>query len=215
MPSLHLRPAVPEDAGELLSIYRPYVEHTAVTFEYAVPTPAQFTQRVRDTLATHPYLVAEAEGTLLGYAYAAPFHPGQPISGPRRPPSTCGRTSGGGWAAGYMGPWRPCSPPRTSSTATPASPLPQVEDETLTLASLRFHQRLGYTPAGQFHQCGYKFGRWYHMVWMEKFLGAHSLPRPPSCPSPSWGSGPPACWPLGYGSRLVNQACKGAGAVWL
>ena len=75
MPSLHLRPAVPEDAGELLSIYRPYVEHTAVTFEYAVPTPAQFTQRVRDTLATHPYLVAEAEGTLLGYAYAAPFHP--------------------------------------------------------------------------------------------------------------------------------------------
>ena len=38
MPSLHLRPAVPEDAGELLSIYRPYVEHTAVTFEYAVPT---------------------------------------------------------------------------------------------------------------------------------------------------------------------------------
>ena len=29
MPSLHLRPAVPEDAGELLSIYRPYVEHTA------------------------------------------------------------------------------------------------------------------------------------------------------------------------------------------
>ena len=66
MPSLHLRPAVPEDAGELLSIYRPYVEHTAVTFEYAVPTPAQFTQRVRDTLATHPYLVAEAEGTLRG-----------------------------------------------------------------------------------------------------------------------------------------------------
>ena len=55
-----------------------------------------------------------------------PFTPGQPISGPRRPPSTCGRTSGaGGWAAGYMGPWRPCSPPRTSSTATPASPCPR------------------------------------------------------------------------------------------
>ena len=50
--------------------------------------------------------------------------------------------------------------------------LPQVEDETLTLASLRFHQRLGYTPAGQFHQCGYKFGRWYHMVWMEILMGS-------------------------------------------
>ena len=65
--------------------------------------------------------------------------------------------------------------------------LPQVEDETLTLASLRFHQRLGYTPAGQFHQCGYKFGRWYHMVWMEKFLGAHSLPPAPFLPFPQLG----------------------------
>ena len=29
---------------------------------------------------------------------------------------------------------------------------------------------------GQFHQCGYKFDRWYSMVWMEKFLGNHKIP---------------------------------------
>ena len=216
MPSLHLRPAVPEDAGELLSIYRPYVEHTAVTFEYAVPTPAQFTQRVRDTLATHPYLVAEAEGTLLGYAYAAPFHPRAAYQWAAETTIYLRQDQRGrGLGRRLYGALEALLTAQNVLNCNACIALPQVEDETLTLASLRFHQRLGYTPAGQFHQCGYKFGRWYHMVWMEKFLGPIPLPRPPSCPSPSWGSGPPACWPLGYGSRLVNQACKGAGAVWL
>lgn len=63
MPSLHLRPAVPEDAGELLSIYRPYVEHTAVTFEYAVPTPAPF--------LPFPQLGERTAGLLAPWATAA------------------------------------------------------------------------------------------------------------------------------------------------
>lgn len=74
MPSFHLRPATPEDAAALLAIYRPYVLHTAITFEYDVPTLSEFTRRVEATLRTHPYLVAEQAGELLGYAYAAPFH---------------------------------------------------------------------------------------------------------------------------------------------
>lgn len=42
-----------------------------------------------------------------------------------------------------------------------------------------FHQRLGYRLVGEFHECGYKFGRWYDMVWMEKHIGEHlSRSRP-------------------------------------
>ena len=47
------------------------------------------------------------------------------------------------------------------------------EDEYLTNNSVEFHAHLGYRMVGQFYQCGYKFGRWYDMVWMEKLIGEH------------------------------------------
>ena len=47
-------------------------------------------------------------------------------------------------------------------------------DPYLTRDSIRFHEKLGYRMVGEFHQCGYKFGRWYHMVWMEKHIGDHA-----------------------------------------
>ena len=47
------------------------------------------------------------------------------------------------------------------------------EDEYLTNNSVEFHAHLGYRMVGQFYQCGYKFGRWYDMVWMEKLFGEH------------------------------------------
>lgn len=46
------------DAEELLAIYRPYVETTAITFEYEVPSPAEFRARIRQTLTRFPYLKA-------------------------------------------------------------------------------------------------------------------------------------------------------------
>ena len=54
-----------------------------------------------------------------------------------------------------------------------------AEDEYLTYDSVRFHGKLGFTEAGRFHRCGFKFGRWYDMIWMEKMLGEHvEKPRP-------------------------------------
>ena len=49
------------------------------------------------------------------------------------------------------------------------------EDEFLTLDSVRFHERLGYSKVAHFHQCGRKFGRWYDMIWMEKLIGEHTI----------------------------------------
>ena len=37
---------------------------------------------------------------------------------------------------------------------------------------------------GEFYQCGYKFNRWYNMVWMEKFIGEHKENQPPVIPFP-------------------------------
>ena len=59
-----------------------------------------------------------------------------------------------------------------------------VEDEYLTKDSVLFHEKLGYTMVGTFHQCGYKFHCWYDMVWMEKFIGEHRENQPDIIPCP-------------------------------
>lgn len=55
---------------------------------------------------------------------------------------------------------------------------PQVEDEYLTKNSAQFHAHLGFALCGTFRNCGYKFGRWYDMVWMEKIIGEHKADQP-------------------------------------
>ena len=65
-----IRPARLEDAPALQQIYAHYVEQTAYSFEYQPPTPQEFQARIAATLQAYPYLVAEVEGTPLGYAYA-------------------------------------------------------------------------------------------------------------------------------------------------
>ena len=58
MGELTFRVARPEDAAALLAIYAPYVEETAITFEYEVPDIEEFRARIAHTLATYPYIVA-------------------------------------------------------------------------------------------------------------------------------------------------------------
>lgn len=70
---ISIRVATPEDAEELLAIYAPYVENTAITFEYTVPSVAEFRQRIENTLNNYPYLVAVSQGEIVGYAYAGEF----------------------------------------------------------------------------------------------------------------------------------------------
>ena len=44
-----------------------------------------------------------------------------------------------------------------------------------------------YRLVGEFYQCGYKFGRWYNMVWMEKMIGEHRNDQPAMIPFPEIG----------------------------
>ena len=73
--AITIRLASLDDAKALLDIYRYYVEETAITFEYDVPTLEEFTGRMRSIMAFYPYLVAEEDGKILGYDYASKFHP--------------------------------------------------------------------------------------------------------------------------------------------
>lgn len=71
---MEVRLATPQDAEELLEIYRYYVEHTAITFEYETPSITEFRQRIKQTLKRYPYLAAvDGHGKIVGYAYASSF----------------------------------------------------------------------------------------------------------------------------------------------
>ncbi|MBR7076337.1 MAG: GNAT family N-acetyltransferase, partial [Lachnospiraceae bacterium] len=68
-----IRSAVAADAGRLLKIYAYYVEETAITFDYEVPSLEEFRRKMEHTLQQYPFLVLADEEGVQGYAYAGPF----------------------------------------------------------------------------------------------------------------------------------------------
>ena len=181
--AITLRTAVLPDAERLLEIYRPYVEETAITFEYTVPTIEEFRGRMARVLEKYPYLVAERDGTIVGYAYAGPFVGRAAYDWSVETTIYLDRAVRRQGIGGRL-----YAALETALAAMGILNLnacigyPEAEDEHLTRNSVEFHAHLGYEWVGQFHNCGYKFGRWYHMVWMEKMLRGHPVQPDPVVP---------------------------------
>lgn len=66
-----LRVATPDDAEAIAAIYAPFVRDTVISFETTVPDTPEMARRIAATLETHPWLVAEEAGRVIGYAYAS------------------------------------------------------------------------------------------------------------------------------------------------
>ena len=170
------RVATPEDSEAILSIYRPYVESTTVTFETIVPTAEEFRRRVEGLLSNFPYLVAESEGNIIGYAYASSYRP----------------RGGFRWTAelsvyvrqGYHG--------NGIGTHLYAALLDLLRMQGYRNAcsvlcypnpeSEKLHYRFGFRLAGLQKKCGYKCGQWCDVALFERPLTDH--PAPPSPPVP-------------------------------
>lgn len=169
-----IRSATPLDAEAILEIYAPYVKDTAITFEYDVPSLEEFRGRIESTLRKYPYLVAEEDGVIVAYAYAGTFKARAAYD---RSVETSiyvrmGRRGGGIGRRLYAALEEKLREQGILNLYACISWIDE-EDEYLTHQSPEFHARLGYERCGLFHKCGYKFGRWYDMIWMEKFLGDH------------------------------------------
>ncbi|MBR1929958.1 MAG: N-acetyltransferase [Lachnospiraceae bacterium] len=175
---MHLRIATPEDAPKLLEIYRPYVEHTVITFEYEVPSVEEFANRICHTLKQYPYLVAEEGESLLGYAYASPFKSRAAYQWSVETSIYVRqdmRHEGVGTIL-YQELERFLARQNVCNVcACIAYPNPP---------SVAFHERLGYTTVAHFHHSGYKAGKWWDMIWMEKELVPHSIPPKTFVPFP-------------------------------
>ncbi len=169
-----IRAATREDAGSLLKIYSYYVENTAISFEYVAPSLDEFSKRISSTLEKYPYIVLEDDGLIRGYAYAGAFHS-------RAAYAHCCEVTiyldhdskGNGYGKALYEALEKALKKMGIINLYACIADPEVEDEYLTKNSECFHQHMGYSKAGEFHKCGYKFGRWYNMIWMEKMIGEH------------------------------------------
>lgn len=175
-----VRSATLGDAERILEIYDYYVKNTAITFEYTTPTLEEFRGRMEEIMQKYPYLVAEKDGVIAGYAYAGAF---------------VGRAAYD-WSCEtsiYLDKnARKCGIGKTLYAALEKElkemgilnmyaciGYPAEEDEYLTKNSADFHSHIGFTQVGEFHKCGYKFGHWYNMIWMEKVIGEHKEKQAP------------------------------------
>ena len=170
--NFEIKTASPDDAAALVEIYAPYVTGTAITFEYDVPSVEEFEKRIENTLKAYPYLKAVGEtGEIIGYAYAGRFRARKAYDYTAEVSVyvRCDLHACGIGRALYTELEKELEARGMHSLIAVLS-VTEHEDEHLTNGSLHFHEAMGYRKAAHFHEIGYKFGKWYDMVWLEKLI---------------------------------------------
>lgn len=169
---MSIRLATVGDVPRILEIYGPYVENTAFSLEYTVPTLAEFTQRFSEITAQYPWLVWEENDTILGYAYGSrPF-----------------QRAAYQWSAGvsiYLCP-EACGKGIGKKLYAALEQLLQRQGyrkayaviTTANAGSVAFHRAVGYHHTATMPDCAYKMGAWHGTIWMEKDLNMDTPPRP-------------------------------------
>lgn len=171
---MKIRTARVSDAQEILQIYAPYIRDTAITFEYEVPALSEFKKRIENTLKKYPYIVAEKDGEIVGYAYTGVFKDRAAYDWAAEVSVYVKEDRRGlGIGSSLYAVLEEISRAQHILNLNACIAYSDTEDAYLTKDSVKFHGHLGYALVGKFHQCGYKFGRWYDMVWMEKTIGEH------------------------------------------
>jgi L-amino acid N-acyltransferase YncA len=168
--TLTIRPVALDDAGAIAAIYAPYVEKTVVSFEETPPTAGEMRERIAQTVASHPWIVGEQDGALVGYAYARPYHPRAAyrwtcetsiyLNSERR-----GRGAGKQLYAALLDILIACG----FTSAMALISVPNAE-------STSFHEALGFRPVGRLAGVGYKLGGWQDVGYFQRDLAPRTVP---------------------------------------
>ena len=155
-----IRLATPEDSAVLLDIYAPFVRDTAVSFEYDVPTVAEFSTRIVNITPKYPWLVCEIDGRIVGYAYASRFSERKAYD----------------WSVDASLYIHPDYHRKKIGVALYSCLLDLLKLQGfysvyavitgVNQRSLDFHQSLGFKPAGFYHNVGYKLNQWQDVQWL-------------------------------------------------
>lgn len=171
---ISIRFAKSEDAKELLKIYAYYVTDTAISFETEVPSEEEFKLRIEEVLKSYPFIVACKDDEILGYAYLHSFvgRKAYELSAettiylnPDKKKMGIGKK--------LYSVLEDIAKAQNITNLYSCIGYVDKEDEYLNNNSVQFHEHIGFRMVGKFENCGHKFGRWYHMVWMEKIIGEH------------------------------------------
>lgn len=169
-----IRMAVTADAEQIAAIYAPSVIAEATSFEIEPPDPAEMARRVAATLPTHPWLVVDRSGEVLGFCRAGRFRDRYAYQWSAEGSAYVhakARRSGVGRALyeslfailvmqGYYMSYAGITLPNAASVA--------------------LHEGAGYTPLGVYRAAGYKLGAWHDVGWWQRLLQPLAIdPRPP------------------------------------
>ena len=155
------------DMAGVQAIYAHHVLHGLATFEEVPPDGAEMARRREEVLGRGlPYLVAEEDGRLLGYAYAGPYRARSAYrfaveDSIYLDPGAMGRGIGTRLLAGLI----------ADSTAAGARQMLAVIGDSGNAGSIAVHARAGFRHVGTFRSVGFKFGRWVDTVLMQLPLG--------------------------------------------
>lgn len=167
MPTCLIRPSLPEDMSAITAIYADAVLTGTGSFETEAPPEAEIARRREDVLAKGlPWLVAEADGSVIGYAYATPFRPRQAYRYSVENSVYLRRDSRGQGIGKLL-----LAELIARCTAWGARQMLAVIGDSANTGSVRLHTAMGFQPAGQFNAVGRKFDRWLDIVLMQRPLG--------------------------------------------
>jgi L-amino acid N-acyltransferase YncA len=169
-----IRPSRDEDIDAITAIYRHHVLHGTGTFETEPPTPADMANRRADVLSRNlPYLVAERDGELLGFAYCNWFKP-RPAYRFSAEDSIYLAEAARGQGLGA----KLLAALNEAAEAVGVRMMIAVIGDSANAGSVGVHRAQGFRHVGVLKDCGWKFGQWRDVVLMEKPLGAGSTTAP-------------------------------------
>lgn len=164
---MKLRAATAADMEAVTAIYRQSVETSAASFEIAAPDAGEMERRWRLVIAAHcPYVVAEVDGTVAGFAYARPFHERAAFAWTVEnsvyvAPGYARRGIGRALLAELI---------EQAATAGFRQMIALISSDAEP-ASVPLHTALGFTVAGRLAAVGFKQGRWHDIVHMQRPIG--------------------------------------------
>ena len=164
-----IRMACEADANALLEIYGPFCEKTAVSFETAAPTPVEMGRRIRETLNKFPWLIAQRDGEMVGYAYASAHR--QRAAYRWSVETTAYIREGlrrGGIGRTLYESLISILRRQGFYSALAGITLPNP-------ASVGFHEALGFKPVGVYRKIGYKLGAWHDVGWWQLELQPYTV----------------------------------------